>query len=118
MTRPAVAGEALAFAVLLGLGLGLFYTLLYPLRRWKTGLADGVFLLGLFFLWVYLSFGICGGDIRLFQMLGLLGGAAAFYLIPGRGIQSAEEKAIRRIRQKFQDRNKALSLFFRKMRKL
>lgn len=118
MTRPEIAGAALGAAVLLGLGLGLLYTLLFPLRRRKTGLADGVFLLGLFLTWVYLSFGICGGDIRLFQLLGLLGGAAAFYLIPGRGIQSAEEKAIRRIRQKFQGRNKALSLFFRKRRKL
>ena len=118
MTRPENAAWALGWALLLGAGLGLFYTLLFPLRRRRTGLADGLFLAGLFTAWTVLGFGICGGDLRLFQSLGLLGGAVCFRLIPGRGMEAGLREAIRRIREKFQGGIQALSLFFRKNAKL
>ena len=47
--------------LLLGGGLGLLYDFLRPLRRRHNAPADFVFVSVLFPLWVYYSFGLCGG---------------------------------------------------------
>ena len=60
MTAPALAAGRLAAACLMGLGLGLWYGFLRPLRPKFTLLSDLLFLLALFPSWVYLGFGICG----------------------------------------------------------
>lgn len=63
-------------AVLLGCCLGLLYAFLRPLRpRW---LADLLFIAGLFWIWIYLGFGICGGDLRFGYTAALLGGCLAW----------------------------------------
>ena len=71
MTAPAVAAGRFGAACLLGLVLGLWYGFLRPLRPKWTALSDLLFLLGVFSVWVYLSFGICGGDPRPWYLGGL-----------------------------------------------
>lgn len=114
MTRPGTGAAALAAALVLGACLGLWYALLGILRlRWKN-LADGLFVAGLFAAWVYLGFGICGGDLRFFQSLGLLLGAGAFQLTVGRPLTGVLTGAFHRIRQKFSGRIELISHFFKK----
>ena len=49
--------------LLFGAGLGLFYGFLRDFRpRW---LGDLLFVIALFWAWIYLGFGLCGGDLRL-----------------------------------------------------
>ena len=59
MTEPALAAERFGIGCLLGLGLGLWYSLLRPLRRRRNGPADALFLRGAFCAW--LSHGCRGG---------------------------------------------------------
>ena len=71
MTAPLIAARHLGSALLLGAGLGLFYGFLRPLRQRRTWLADSVFLTVFFWVWLYLSFALCGGDLRLGYTAGL-----------------------------------------------
>ena len=71
MTAPALAARCFGLACLLGVASGLVYGFLRPLRPRFTLLADGIFLLVLFRLWLHLAFGICGGDLRLGYAAGL-----------------------------------------------
>ncbi len=59
----------------MGLGLGVFYCFLRPLRQRHTHFADTLFVCGTFYAWIYLGFGICAGDLRFGYTAGLLGGA-------------------------------------------
>lgn len=74
MTDPRTAGRCLVLALALGMGLGLIYGLLCVLGRRHRHLADVLFLPFLFYTWVYLSFAICRGDLRLGYTLGLFAG--------------------------------------------
>ena len=58
--------------LLLGCGLGLLYGFLRPFRpRW---LGDLLFVFFFFRTWIYLMFGLCGGDLRMGYTLALLTG--------------------------------------------
>ena len=81
---PETAGFRLLCSCLLGGALGLYYGFLRPLRRRHQGLADGLFLLGAVWVWLYQSFGICGGDLRLGYFLGLLAGGLLWERTAGR----------------------------------
>lgn len=84
MTAPAVAAGRFGAACLLGLALGLWYGFLRPLRPRWTALSDLLFLLGVFPVWVYLGFGICGGDLRPGYWAGLFLGGLAWELTVGK----------------------------------
>ena len=64
MTAPAQTALRFALGCLLGAGLGLLYGFLRPLRPRRTALADSLFVAAALAAWVYLSFGICRGDVR------------------------------------------------------
>ena len=83
MTAPAIAARRFLISCLLGAALGLYYGFLRPLRPRHTVLADGLFLLGGAGVWVYLGFGVCGGDLRLGYTLGLLAGGILWESGPG-----------------------------------
>ena len=69
-------------ALLLGMLLGVIYGFLRPLRpRW---LGDLLFILALFYLWLHLVFGICGGDPRFAYTALLLGGCLLWEVICGK----------------------------------
>lgn len=65
MMAPSVAAARFGIGLLLGAGLGVVYGFLRPLRPKFTHLADLVFVVAMFWAWLYLSFAVCQGDIRL-----------------------------------------------------
>lgn len=89
MTAPALAASRFAAACLMGLGLGVLYGFLRPLRPRRTALADGIFLAALVWVWLQLSFGICRGDLRLGYSAGLFCGAAVWEMTLGRLLRPA-----------------------------
>lgn len=93
MTAAAAAAGQLAAACLLGMGLGVVYELLRPLRPRLTCLSDGIFTVVMLYTWLHLVFGICRGDIRMVQTLGLFAGAWLFRITLGRPL----ERLIRKI---------------------
>ena len=84
MTAPAVAAGRFGAACLLGLVLGLWYGFLRPLRPRWTALSDLLFLLGVLPVWVYLGFGICGGDLRPGYWVGLFLGGLVWEMTVGK----------------------------------
>ena len=83
MTPPAAAAGQFAGACLLGMGLGLLYGFLRPLRRRRQTPADLLFLLAAGWCWLYLGFGVCRGAVRPAHTFGLAAGAAALELTLG-----------------------------------
>ena len=65
MNVPAVAAQRVLWALAVGAFLGLCYDFLRPLRRRRHAPADTLFLLAALYAWIWYSFKICGGDIRL-----------------------------------------------------
>lgn len=84
---PETAAYRLVCALALGAALGLLYGFLRPLRPKHTVLADGLFLLGVFWVWLYYNFALCGGDIRLGCCGGLLAGGLAWESTAGRWLR-------------------------------
>ena len=95
MTAVAVSAGRFAAAWLVGMGLGLIYEVLRPLRPRLTALSDGLFVSCLLYAWVHLAFGICGGDIRMAQPAGMLLGALAFRLTAGKPLERVIKKLVR-----------------------
>ena len=87
MTAPAVAACRFGWACLIGAGLGGVYGFFRPLRLRRTAAADALFLLAAVWAWTYLSFGICGGDLRLAYHAGMLLGGILFDRTLGRLLQ-------------------------------
>ena len=87
MTDPALDARRFGIACLLGLALGLYYGFLRPLRPKHTVLSDFLFLPAMFYSWLYLSFAVCQGDIRLGYSIGLLVGALVFQWSVGRWLR-------------------------------
>ena len=87
MTAPAVAACRFGWACLIGAGLGGVYGFFRPLRLRRTAAADTLFLLVTVWAWTYLSFGICGGDLRLAYHAGMLLGGILFDRTLGRLLQ-------------------------------
>ena len=87
LTAPAQAAWWFAAACLLGLVLGVLYSFLRPLRLRKPALADGIFVLGLFYGWLYLGFKICRGDLRPGCTVGLFGGIILWEMTLGKGLR-------------------------------
>ncbi|MBQ3504239.1 MAG: hypothetical protein IJA75_06020 [Oscillospiraceae bacterium] len=84
MTVPAIAAGRFAVSCLLGAVLGGIYGFLRPVRRRHTVFCDSLFLLCCAGVMVYLGFGVCGGDLRLGCIGGLLLGGAAWEGTAGR----------------------------------
>ena len=85
MTAPALFLQRYLAACALGVGLGVWYGFLRPVRPRTLG--DLLFLPILFWAWLYLSFGICKGDLRLGYCSGLLVGGLAWEWTVGRWLR-------------------------------
>ena len=72
MNPPAEAAWRFLPALLLGCGLGLLFGFLRPLKR--RFFPDLLFFAATMWAWVFLSFGICLGDLRPVYTLTLLAG--------------------------------------------
>lgn len=82
MIGPALAARQLVAALLLGAAAGMGYGFLRPARpRWLADFLFGILLGG---IWVYLGFGVCGGDLRFLHTAVLLMGAVGFHFLFGR----------------------------------
>ena len=84
MTTPAIAAGRYLWGLALGTLLGVLYGFLRPLGRRKRGLADLLFVLGAFPVWVYFSFAICQGDLGLGYLSSLFLGGFLFECTLGR----------------------------------
>ena len=80
---PAQSLRHFGIACLLGVGLGILYGFLRPLRGRLTPLADLVFVVAAFWAWLQLCFGVCRGDIRLGCCMGLPAGIFCWELTVG-----------------------------------
>lgn len=87
MTGPALDGWRFLWACGIGAILGVWYGFLRPLRPRHTVLSDLLFLPALVYGWLYLSFAICRGDIRLGYTFGLLVGALLWEWTAGRWLR-------------------------------
>jgi len=87
MTAPAVALRCLLIAFLLGFPPGLLHSFLRPLRLRHRHLCDLCSVAALCYCWIYLGFGICGGDLRMGYLLGLLSGWALCICTVGKWLQ-------------------------------
>lgn len=83
MTAPAEAAARLLGAFAWGLALGVAYSFLRPLRQKMPCFADGLFVLCLMIGWVYVSFGVCLGDIRMGYTVAMLLGVGAWEATAG-----------------------------------
>lgn len=82
---PTVAAGRFAIALAMGVGLGVFYSLLRPIR--PNWLRDLGFVAGAFYSWLYLCFAVCRGDFHLGYCSGLLLGGLAWLLTAGKFLQ-------------------------------
>ena len=73
---PQVQALRFAASTLIGLGLGIFYCFLRPLRPKLTALADGIFVTCALVGWVYAAFYFCRGDLRMGYTFGFFLGMA------------------------------------------
>ena len=92
MNTPQTAFSRFCVAVAMGLGLGLYYGFLRPLRPKHTHLSDFLFCLGGFWAWIYLSFGVCLGDIRIAYTAGLAVGGFLWEITLGRLLRPVFQK--------------------------
>jgi len=84
MIPPSVAAGRFLAAGALGLFLGLCYSFLRPLRQRHVHLADFLFLPALLWVWLYLSFAVCRGDLRPGYYLGAFAGWLVWELSAGK----------------------------------
>ena len=84
MNDPKLVAANLLTACAIGLGLGLVYGFLRPLRKQSAAFADLLFVLCVFTAWLYLAFGVCHGDLRLGYGAGLAVGAIVWECTAGK----------------------------------
>ena len=85
---PAAAAHRLLCSVLLGAALGVYYDFLQPPGKKHRHLMDLVFSLGAVWVWLYHSFAVCRGDIRLICLLGMGAGLIVWEITAGKWLQS------------------------------
>ena len=84
MTSPTQAFYRFVIALGLGCLLGVYYGFLRPLRPRLTAISDLLFLPVAGWVWLYLSFAVCRGDLRFGYTLGLIGGVFLWEATIGR----------------------------------
>ena len=87
MTAPAEAGRFLLIAFLLGFLPGLLHSFLQPMRVHHRHIADLISVVALLYCWIYVGFGVGGGDLRLGYLLGMLGGWVLCICTVGKWLQ-------------------------------
>ena len=90
---PQVAAYRLAWSLGLGACMGLVDGVLGPLGRKRRYLVDGLLVLGFWWGWLYLSFAVCRGDIRLGCFWAMLAGMGLWRITAGRLLAPVFERA-------------------------
>ena len=78
MTTPGVAAGRFLQGLVLGLAVGAWYGFLRPLGHRRRTLADCLFILGVFPVWLYFSFAVCQGDLGIGYLASLFVGGFLF----------------------------------------
>ena len=78
---PAVALSRTGIALAVGAKLALVYGFLQPLRRKSNWFWDLVFLCVVFYGWLYVGFGVCGGDQSVFVDFQVINEMTAFLFV-------------------------------------
>ena len=84
---PALAAYRLLCTVLLGSVLGLAYGSLRPLGHRRRVLADLLFSLAAVWVWIWVCFGLCRGDVRTVYVFALLAGLLLWEATAGRWLR-------------------------------
>jgi hypothetical protein len=84
MTAPSLGALRFLFGLLTGTALGFCYDFLHPLRKARPHFSDFLFVLAAFYLWLFLSFRLCRGDIRIPYLIAMGAGAALWEMTLGR----------------------------------
>jgi hypothetical protein len=84
MIGPETAARWLLWALGIGAGLGLCYGFLRPAPQALRHLWDFLFVCAAFYGWLYLGFGICGGDLRFGCTAAMVAGGIAADRTAGR----------------------------------
>ena len=87
MIAPIDAAYRLLWSLGVGAALGCFYGFLRPLRPKLTALADLIFVAAAFYGWLYIGFGICGGDLRFGCTAAMAAGGFAWEMTVGRWLR-------------------------------
>ena len=87
MNTPAIAWNRFLTGLILGCVLGIIYGFFRPVRRGKAIVPDLIF--AVFAIWIYLyhSFAICRGDLRMGYFASLILGAIGWEFTFGRWLQ-------------------------------
>ena len=117
MNGPAQDGRRFLIACLLGLGLGLVYGFLRPLRRRRPVLADLLFLPVMGYIWLYLGFAVCRGDLRLGYCAGLPTGGIIWEVTVGRLLRPVFDLFWKGIFRIFQGFFRIFGKIFKKIQK-
>lgn len=81
---PAVSAFRLLTSILLGGALGILSSFLQPPGRKHRHLMDLIFSLGTAWVWIYHSFAVCRGDIRIVYLAGMGAGLLLWEATAGR----------------------------------
>lgn len=87
LTGPEQAFSLLLRCLLLGLGLGIVYGFLRPLRPRHRMLSDLLFLPAALYAWVYAYLALCRGAMRFVYAIAILAGAVAWELTLGKWLR-------------------------------
>jgi hypothetical protein len=85
--NPAIGFWRLICSILLGACLGIFYGFLRPPGQRHRSLADLVFSLGALWVWIYICFAVCRGDIRTIYLMGMVLGILLWEATFGRWLR-------------------------------
>lgn len=87
MNGPRLDGWRFLCACMVGVVTGLVYGSVRPLRRHHPVLGDLLFFPVMFYAWLYVSFAICRGDIRLGYTAGLFVGGILWEMTAGKWLR-------------------------------
>lgn len=115
---PQTAFYRLEVSVLLGAALGLAHCFLEPLRRRRPIAADWLLLAAMGWVWLYLDFGVCRGDLRLGNLAGAALGAWLWNWTAGTALSPIFEYFWKMLAAAFALGALPLKKFFRFVKKL
>ena len=87
MMLPAAAALRFVFSVLIGVALGIVYSILRPLRPRYTAVSDLLFLPAVLYAVLFMAFAVAQGDLRPEHLAGMFIGGVLWEWLPGRWLR-------------------------------
>jgi hypothetical protein len=115
MIGPEIAARWLLWALGIGAALGTFYGFLRPAPEKLRPLWDLFFVCAAFYGWIYLGFGICGGDLRFGCTAAMASGGILWDQTAGRLLAPLFSRFWAMIGKIFYLFRKVVKIFFKKV---